>query len=77
MIEPVSDAFTMSSMPARSATRAMMSSAAFPSVALRRPPMPSPTRVASFSVASPSSPASGMMATQARTKTSKGLSGRL
>ena len=76
MIEPVSEALTTSSMPARSATRAMISSAALPSVALRKPPIPSPTRAASFSVARPSRPASGMMATQASTNTSSGLSGR-
>ena len=76
MIEPISEAFTTSSMPARRATRAMISSAALPSVALRKPPMPSPTRAASFSVETPSRPASGMIATQASPKTSSGESGR-
>jgi hypothetical protein len=54
----------------------MISSAALPSVALRKPPMPSPTRAASFSVETPSRPASGTIATQASTKTSSGDSGR-
>ena len=77
MIEPVIEALTTSSMPARSATRAMISSAALPSVALRKPPIASPTRAASFSVARPSRPASGTMAMQATTKPSSGASGWL
>ena len=75
MIEPVSEAFTITRIPARIATIAMINSAALPKVAFRRPPMLSPTRAASFSVASPSRPARGMMATQASTKTSSGLVG--
>ena len=76
MIEPVSEALTTSSMPARSATSAMISSAALPSVALRKPPMPSPRRAASFSVARPRSPASGTIAMQASRNTRSGKSGR-
>ena len=68
MIEPVIDAFTTSWSPARSATIAMMSSAALPKVALSRPPMPSPTFSARCSVAFPISPASGMIARHDETK---------
>ena len=62
MIEPVIEAFTTSMCPARSAIRAMMSSAALPKDALSNPPMPSPMRWASCSVAWPIQPASGMIA---------------
>ena len=50
---PVIDAFTSSTRPARSATIAMMSSAALPKVALSSPPMVGPVRCARCSVASP------------------------
>ena len=46
----------------------MISSAALPKVALRRPPTPSPERSASCSVARPSQAASGRMAIAAATK---------
>ena len=62
MIEPVMEAFTTSMWPARRAMNAMMSSAALPKEALSRPPMPSPMRWASCSVAWPIQPAIGMMA---------------
>ena len=59
MIEPVSDAFTRSTSPRRSAKIVMISSAAFPNVAFRRPPSPGPMRAAACSVARPIQPASG------------------
>ena len=62
MIEPVMDALTTSMWPARSAMSAMISSAALPKEALSRPPMPSPMRWASCSVAWPIQPAMGMIA---------------
>jgi len=51
----------------------MMSSAAFPKVALSSPPMPSPIFSARCSVAFPINPASGMMAMQEVTNTATGL----
>src|SRR3990170_2093371 len=85
MIEPVIDAFTTSTSPfasvwyppaakeaARpSATRAMMSSVAFPIVALRSPPIPGPARLLSSSVASPIRFARGMTATPAAANTAR------
>ena len=59
-IDPVSDALTRSSRPARSATIARISSAAFPNVALSNPPTAGPVRWASASVASPMAAARGM-----------------
>ncbi len=59
MIEPVIEAFTRSTSPRRSAKIVMMSSAAFPNVALRRPPSELPRRVAACSVPRPIQPASG------------------
>ena len=53
----------------------MISSAALPKVALRRPPTPSPERSASCSVARPSQAAKGRMAIAAATKTSRWLCG--
>src|SRR5438067_3172414 len=68
MIDPVIDDRTTSSSP--SATRKMptISSAALPNVALRRPPTRGPAWMASSSVASPSRPASGIIAAAASTK---------
>ena len=60
MMLPVSDALTISTWCARSATTAMISSAALPKVALRKPPSVGPDRLASSSVASPINPAAGM-----------------
>src|SRR5207247_1781090 len=54
---------------ARSATTAMIISAALPNVALRKPPSVGPDRLASSSVASPIKPAAGMSATAASTNT--------
>ena len=42
MMEPVSEALTISVSPARRAMKAMISSAALPKVAFRSPPMPGP-----------------------------------
>ena len=42
MIEPVSEALTISVSPARRAMKAMISSAALPKEALSRPPTPGP-----------------------------------
>ena len=50
------------SSPRKRANRAMISSAALPKVAFSSPPIPGPSRSASCSVASPISPASGMIA---------------
>jgi hypothetical protein len=61
MIEPVSDAFTTVVSPLDKAIVAMISSAAFPKVAFKKPPTPAPARAASCSVARPSQPASGMI----------------
>jgi hypothetical protein len=68
-IEPTSDALTTSCSPARSAANAMISPAALPNVALRRPPTPSPSRVAICSVARPIQPARGTMASADATNT--------
>ncbi len=61
-IEPVSEAKTSWIWPARMAERVIISSAAFPKVALRSPPMRGPDLSAKTSVASPSSFARGIMA---------------
>ena len=68
MTLPVREAFTTAVCPARSATRAMMSSAALPKVALRKPPTPAPSRWARDSVAAPIQWANGTMARAARKK---------
>ena len=65
----VIDAFTSSTRPPWSATTAMMSSAALPNVALRKPPMAGPDRRASSSVPRPMIPASGTSEIAARTNT--------
>src|SRR6187200_1609293 len=54
----------------------MISSAAFPKVALRKLPNPSPARAAICSVACPSSPASGMIARHDEKKIRRWESGR-
>ncbi len=59
MIEPVIEAFTRSVSPRRSAKRVMISSAAFPNVALSNPPRELPRRAAACSVPSPIQTASG------------------
>ena len=65
MMLPVIDALTSSTWPSPSATTAMISSAALPNVALRKPPHAGPERSASSSVAEPMSPASGTSETAA------------
>jgi len=64
MIDPVSDAFTISVSPARRAMKAMISSAALPKDAFMSPPMPGPVWWVMCSVASPMRPARGRMARQ-------------
>jgi hypothetical protein len=59
---------------ARSATIAMISSAALPKVAFRNPPSVGPQRLASSSVASPMSPAAGMSVTAAVTNSQSDVS---
>ena len=73
MIDPVREAFTTLVRPLESAMPAMMSSAAFPKVALSNPPRPSPTRAASASVARPIQPATGMMPRAEQTNSAVGL----
>lgn len=73
MIDPVREAFTTLVRPLESAMPAMISSAAFPKVALSNPPKPSPTRTASASVARPIQPAIGMMPRAEQTKSAVGL----
>jgi hypothetical protein len=67
------DARTMSKNPALSATSAMISSGAFPNVALSKPPMASPVRVASCSVAITISRAMGTIASAAEKNSSGGV----
>ena len=71
MMEPASDAFTTSWSPARRAARLMISSAALPKVAFKRPPTPSPRREASCSVARPIQPARGRIARPAAANSSR------
>jgi hypothetical protein len=73
MIDPVMDAFTTLVRPLERAMPAMISSAAFPKVALSNPPRPSPRRAASASVARPIHPATGMMPRAEQTKSAVGL----
>src|SRR5438876_11169373 len=73
MIDPVMEAFTTLVRPLDRAIPAMISSAAFPKVALSNPPRPSPTRAASASVARPIQPATGMMPRAEQTKSAVGL----
>ena len=66
---PISDARTMSSSPARSATTEMISSGRLPNVAFSSPPMAGPVRAARCSVLWTMSTASGTIATAAMKKT--------
>jgi hypothetical protein len=66
--QPASDAFTTSCKPARRAAKAI-SSAALPKVALSSPPMPSPVRAASSSVALPIQPTHSTIASAEARKT--------
>src|SRR5215211_2172184 len=68
MIDPVIEAFTTLVRPLERAMPAMISSAAFPKVALSNPPTPSPTRAASASVARPIQPATGIIPRAEHTK---------
>src|SRR5712671_6497073 len=69
MMLPVIDALTSATCPLCSATTAMISSAALPKVALRKPPQTGPERRASCSVPKPINPASGMREMAAVRKT--------
>ena len=69
MMLPVMVACTSSMCPSLSAAKPMMSSAAFPKEALRKPPSVGPVCFDNSSVASPISPASGTMAMAPATKT--------
>src|SRR6266403_1295831 len=73
IIDPVMEAFTTLVRPLERAMPAMISSAAFPKVALSNPPKPSPTRAASASVARPIQPAIGMIPRAEQTKSAVGL----
>ena len=68
MIEPVSEAFTTSGKPARSARNQMISSVAFPNVELSSPPAAGEVRDASSSTESPMYFARGMTAPAERKK---------
>src|SRR6266571_2984159 len=70
--EPVIEALTRSIRPARSATAAIISSARFPIVALRTPPTAGLVCSATVSVAAPSMPESGMIASALTIKTAIG-----
>ena len=69
MIEPVIEALTSSVSPRRNAKIVMISSAAFPNVALSSPPTELPRRLAACSVPSPIQPASGSSDTAEARKT--------
>ena len=71
-IEPIKEALTTSKFPAAMSRTATINSVRFPNVALSSPPSCGPTRIASWSVARPISPASGTMASAAVTKVSNG-----
>src|SRR3990170_3084936 len=70
MIDPVMEALTTSWRPLNSANRAMISSVAFPNVALSRPPIPGPACFPSSSVARPMNHARGMIPAPAAANTS-------
>src|SRR5262245_5519191 len=74
-IAPAIEAFTSTYCPARSAANAISSSVRLPSVALSRPPIMSPVRAATASVARLSSAASGTIAKTDTTKSSVCASG--
>jgi len=69
---PASVAFTVVVSPALRAATVMISSAALPKVALRRPPSLGPVCTATSSVASPRKPASGIRESALTTKISGG-----
>ena len=73
---PVSDALTTSVRPRCRASKTMISSAALPNVALRKPPTPAPTYLAASSVAEPINPARGTIASAEVTNTRRSLTPR-
>ncbi len=76
-IAPAIDAFTRTYWPALRAARAIRSSVRLPRVALSKPPMVSPVRAATASVARLNSAASGMMASADSTKRNVCACGRI
>ena len=72
MIEPISEALTISNSPAETSSTARISSVKLPKVALRRPPTRGPEWMASESVARPIRPASGTIARQEVAKMTNG-----
>ena len=72
MMEPVIEALTRSTSPARSARIPMMSSGALPKLALRRPPRTGLVLVARSSVDRPINLASGTMASAERKNSTTG-----
>ena len=73
MIEPVSDAFTISVLSSRIRKNAITSSVTLPNVALISPPTRGPVWSASCSVERPIRPASGRIAPAEVTKISRSL----
>ena len=73
MIEPVSDAFTMSGLSSKIRNTAMTSSVTLPNVAFTSPPIRGPVCRASWSVERPINPASGRIAPAEVTKTRSSL----
>jgi hypothetical protein len=72
MIEPIKEALTTSKSPAAMSSTPTISSVRFPNVAFSSPPSRGPMQIASWSVARPIRPASGMMATAAVMNVSTG-----
>ena len=70
MIEPMSDAFTMSICPSTIRKIEMISSVTLPNVAFSRPPILGPDPIASWSVDRPISPAKGTITSAAETNAS-------
>jgi len=73
MIEPVMEALTTPVSPFERAKSPMMSSAALPNVALRKPPTPGPRCSVRCSVARPIHPARGTIARHDTTKSAVGF----
>ena len=73
MIEPVSDAFTISILSSRIRKNAITSSVTLPNVALTSPPIRGPVCSASCSVERPIRPASGRIAPAEVRKISRSL----
>ncbi|AKB81979.1 hypothetical protein MSBR3_1401 [Methanosarcina barkeri 3] len=72
MMDPVIDAFTISVSPACREKKLMINSVAFPKVAFNNPPRAGPVCAEISSVDSPMNFASGMIASEAKTKIAMG-----